>query len=253
MNTNRRLSEDVSDDLVDFLVEDIVSTPDETLLSEVSEDFGEPLALASEFDRLFEHTLWNSNVARTALRKTSISSTLAAWLRGRRAGWAVASALSVALLSQNIFYLLRSPVPVAPAIRVATQSVTSSPPSSPQVGRPLEVGRPVQLGTPVAISKPSAEPKSVEAMTPNGSAQSIATPASANLGLFQQPQPGGLTRGRVIIVQQLLTQKGYDVGQPDGVVGPKLMAVVAQLQRKAGVSVTGYPDQRLFDALVDGQ
>jgi Putative peptidoglycan binding domain len=69
----------------------------------------------------------------------------------------------------------------------------------------------------------------------------------------QQPQPGGLTRGQVIIVQQLLLQKGYDVGQPDGVVGPKTMAVVAQLQLKAGVPATGLPDQQLFEALLQGQ
>jgi putative peptidoglycan binding protein len=66
-------------------------------------------------------------------------------------------------------------------------------------------------------------------------------------------QPGGLIRSQVMIVQQLLTQKGYDVGQPDGVVGPKTMAVVAQLQQKAGLTPTGLPDQRLLEALLAAQ
>lgn len=69
----------------------------------------------------------------------------------------------------------------------------------------------------------------------------------------QQPQPGGLTRGQVIIVQQMLIQRGFDVGQPDGVVGPKTMAVVGQLQQKAGMPVTGLPDQRLLEALLAPQ
>lgn len=70
---------------------------------------------------------------------------------------------------------------------------------------------------------------------------------------YQEIQPGGLTRGQVVIIQQLLNKRGLDVGDPDGLVGPKTMAVVAQLQRKAGVPATGLPDQQLFDALLDGQ
>jgi hypothetical protein len=66
-------------------------------------------------------------------------------------------------------------------------------------------------------------------------------------------QPGGLTRGQVIIVQQLLLQRGYDVGDPDGIIGPRTMAVTGQLQKKAGVAVTGLPDQQLLDALLQGQ
>jgi hypothetical protein len=69
----------------------------------------------------------------------------------------------------------------------------------------------------------------------------------------QEVQPGGLTRGQVIIVQQLLTQRGYDVGAPDGIIGPKTMAVVAQLQAKVGQEVNGYPTKLLLDALLQGQ
>jgi hypothetical protein len=66
-------------------------------------------------------------------------------------------------------------------------------------------------------------------------------------------QPGGLTRSQVMIVQQLLTQRGYDVGPVDGWVGAKTMTVVAQLQQKAGVTPTGLPDQRLLEALLAPQ
>lgn len=70
-------------------------------------------------------------------------------------------------------------------------------------------------------------------------------------GQAAQIQPGGLTRSQVTIVQQLLIQRGFDVGQPDGVVGPKTMAVVGKLQQEAGVPVTGLPDQRLLEALLN--
>lgn len=63
-------------------------------------------------------------------------------------------------------------------------------------------------------------------------------------------QPGGLTRSQVIIVQQKLIDRGYDVGVPDGVVGPKTMAVVGTLQIKAGTRVTGLPDAQLLEALL---
>lgn len=69
----------------------------------------------------------------------------------------------------------------------------------------------------------------------------------------QELQPGGLTRGQVIIVQQLLLQQGYDIGQPDGTVGPKTRAAVAKLQFKAGVPATGLPSQQLLEALLQGR
>jgi peptidoglycan hydrolase-like protein with peptidoglycan-binding domain len=66
----------------------------------------------------------------------------------------------------------------------------------------------------------------------------------------QEIQPGGLTRGQVIIVQQILREKGHDVGEPDGVVGPKTRTVVGRLQAQAGMPVDGYPTQLLLDALL---
>lgn len=69
----------------------------------------------------------------------------------------------------------------------------------------------------------------------------------------QEIQPGGLTRGQVIIVQQLLNERGYNVGAADGVIGPKTRAAVAQLQQRAGVPITGYPTPQLLQALLQAQ
>ena len=63
-------------------------------------------------------------------------------------------------------------------------------------------------------------------------------------------QPGGLTRAQVMIVQQKLIDRGYDVGAPDGIVGPKTMAVVATLQSQVGTPITGYPTPQLMEALL---
>lgn len=63
-------------------------------------------------------------------------------------------------------------------------------------------------------------------------------------------QPGGLTRGQVIVVQQKLIERGYDVGAPDGIVGSKTMAVVGRLQQSAGTPVTGLPNAQLLQALL---
>ena len=63
------------------------------------------------------------------------------------------------------------------------------------------------------------------------------------------PQPGELSSDQIQLVQQLLNRRGFDVGTPDGIVGPKTSAVVSQLQAKAGVPVTGVPTQQLLDAL----
>jgi peptidoglycan hydrolase-like protein with peptidoglycan-binding domain len=63
-------------------------------------------------------------------------------------------------------------------------------------------------------------------------------------------QPGGLTQDQVLIVQQMLNEKGFDVGIPDGIVGPRTRVAVAQVQIKAGVQVTGLPSQELLEALL---
>jgi peptidoglycan hydrolase-like protein with peptidoglycan-binding domain len=69
----------------------------------------------------------------------------------------------------------------------------------------------------------------------------------------QEIQPGGLTHAQVIILQQLLLDRGYDVGAPDGIIGPKTRTVVGQLQFRAGMPVDGNPTPQLFEALLQGK
>jgi len=40
--------------LADAMVEDILKTPDNEILREVEEDYGDPLALAKQFDKVLE-------------------------------------------------------------------------------------------------------------------------------------------------------------------------------------------------------
>jgi hypothetical protein len=50
--SNKDLKQDALDNLADALTEDILNTPDDELLSEVAEDYGDPRALANKFDEI---------------------------------------------------------------------------------------------------------------------------------------------------------------------------------------------------------
>jgi localization factor PodJL len=52
-------------------------------------------------------------------------------------------------------------------------------------------------------------------------------------------------------IQALLTEQGYDVGTPDGVVGPRTRDAVKAYQRSIGAAETGQIDQRLVASLAD--
>ena len=49
--------------------------------------------------------------------------------------------------------------------------------------------------------------------------------------------------------QMLLNQRGFSVGTPDGLMGPKTKNAIKEFQRNAGIPVTGKVDQRLLQAL----
>lgn len=53
----------------------------------------------------------------------------------------------------------------------------------------------------------------------------------------------------VLAVQQALTLKGYDVGVPDGIVGPKTTAAIRSYQQKSGLEVDGSVSSALLQAL----
>lgn len=49
--------------------------------------------------------------------------------------------------------------------------------------------------------------------------------------------------------QSLLNQRGFHVGEPDGLIGPKTKRAIMEFQRSAGIPVTGEVDQKLLQAL----
>jgi hypothetical protein len=51
---NKDAKQDALDNLADALTEDILNTPDDELLREVEEDYGDPRALANKFDQILE-------------------------------------------------------------------------------------------------------------------------------------------------------------------------------------------------------
>jgi hypothetical protein len=52
--SNKDVKQDALDNLADALTEDILNTPDDELLREVAEDYGDPRALANKFDQILE-------------------------------------------------------------------------------------------------------------------------------------------------------------------------------------------------------
>jgi uncharacterized protein YecT (DUF1311 family) len=52
--SNKDVKQDALNNLADALTEDILNTPDDELLREVEEDYGDPRALANKFDQILE-------------------------------------------------------------------------------------------------------------------------------------------------------------------------------------------------------
>jgi hypothetical protein len=58
-----------------------------------------------------------------------------------------------------------------------------------------------------------------------------------------------LSQGEIREVQMKLNQKGFNVGEPDGVMGPKTRDGLAQFQRQQGLKESGDIDSQTADAL----
>ncbi len=71
-------------------------------------------------------------------------------------------------------------------------------------------------------------------------------------GDFATPWPAGdyaLNKAQRTELQSLLSRAGYDVGTPDGVVGPKTRAAVMAFQARAGLPADGHVSGLLLDRL----
>jgi len=69
---------------------------------------------------------------------------------------------------------------------------------------------------------------------------------------IQAPWPTddpGLSRAERRELQALLTRHGYDVGEPDGVIGTKTKEAIADFQGKAGLQRNGRASQKTLNAL----
>ena len=70
---------------------------------------------------------------------------------------------------------------------------------------------------------------------------------------FATPWPtddAGLSRAQRREVQQALAARGYDVGAPDGVIGPKSREAIKDVEAKAGMAPTGRAGGRVYRLLV---
>ena len=63
------------------------------------------------------------------------------------------------------------------------------------------------------------------------------------------PRDYALNKGQRAELQGLLNRAGFDVGTPDGVIGPKTRAAVLAYQARAGLPADGYISGRLLEAL----
>ena len=59
----------------------------------------------------------------------------------------------------------------------------------------------------------------------------------------------GLSRAGKRDLQARLAQRGYDVGNPDGAIGAKTKAAIADFQQRAGLPVTGRASAKVLEAL----
>ena len=70
-------------------------------------------------------------------------------------------------------------------------------------------------------------------------------------GDFQQPPPPSprLSREQITALQQQLNDKGFDSGEPDGVLGPATRAAISRFQQAHNLIADGFPSPGLFQRL----
>ncbi|MFS8036901.1 lytic murein transglycosylase [Xanthobacter sp. AM11] len=71
-------------------------------------------------------------------------------------------------------------------------------------------------------------------------------------GAFAQPWPKeerGLSKAERLEIQNRLTQRGYDIGNVDGILGQKTRVAIQDFQARAGLLPDGYPDLSVLQQL----
>ncbi|WP_413231754.1 lytic murein transglycosylase [Marinobacter sp.] len=74
----------------------------------------------------------------------------------------------------------------------------------------------------------------------------------AGAGGLQNPPPEdapALSRDTIKSLQLTLNERGYNAGEPDGILGPGTRRAIRQFQSAHELTADGYPDQALFEAL----
>lgn len=64
------------------------------------------------------------------------------------------------------------------------------------------------------------------------------------------PDDAPLSRDQVLTLQQTLNARGFDAGEPDGMVGPMTRSAVRAFQKSVGLPPDGYPTPALIGRLV---
>lgn len=71
------------------------------------------------------------------------------------------------------------------------------------------------------------------------------------LSLFSVPDSASAYDAQVEIAQKMLARLGYDVGTPDGRLGPRTERAVRAFQAANGLPATGLVTMTLIDALIE--
>lgn len=74
----------------------------------------------------------------------------------------------------------------------------------------------------------------------------------AGAGQLQNPPPEdlpALSRDNILAIQEALNEKGFDTGEPDGIMGPDTRSAIRTYQAKNGLVADGYPGDAVLESL----
>ncbi|MDK8462815.1 lytic murein transglycosylase [Marinobacter sp. SS13-12] len=74
----------------------------------------------------------------------------------------------------------------------------------------------------------------------------------AGAGELQNPPPEdlpALSRDNILAIQEALNEKGFDTGEPDGIMGPDTRSAIRTYQAKNGLVADGYPGDAVLESL----